>query len=152
MKIPMFRMASAVRKGFTASNDSTVFNQPVKTEQRYHLARTIYTLSLATLIALAGAIIGLKAMTINFIEDNRESAFEFQTQDPEPVIMAALPRRLYTAPPKLAIIAGGISVFVGIGHLIFVMMDWKTGTKVRIFSLTTSYELTCSDPSVCISP
>jgi hypothetical protein len=77
------------------------------------------------------AIIGVKAMTVMFIEENTDKGFDFDTGDPEPTVLAALPRMLYTAPAKLAIVAAVIALCVGIVHGVFVVIDWKDGKRVR---------------------
>jgi hypothetical protein len=136
MKIPEVKLPSVVGKISAMFVKKPVFNQPVYTEKRYHVTRILYAVLLSLLVATAATVIALKAMTINFIEDNRDTGFEFETGDPnDPVIMAALPRMLYMAPAKLALISGGISIFVGATHLAFVIMDWKIGKKVSIFGL-----------------
>lgn len=125
MKVP-----AALGKLSSMFSKKPVFNQPVHTEKRYHVTRALYAVLLVFLIGVAGAVLGLKAMTINFVEDNRDTGFEFKTDDPQPTILAALPRMLYTTPAKLALVAGALSVFVGGTHLAFVVMDWKQGKKV----------------------
>lgn len=132
MKKPEFKMPAVLGKLSTKFKPKPVFNQPVRTERRYHIARALYAFFLVLLVMIAASTIGLKAMTINFIEDNRDTGFEFQTEDPQPTLMAALPRQLYTGPAKLALVAGVISVFVGIGHAAFVFLDWHHGHKVCI--------------------
>ncbi|KAF2690601.1 hypothetical protein K458DRAFT_438480 [Lentithecium fluviatile CBS 122367] len=111
-----------------------VFNQPVATDRRYCIARALYGVFLVLLVMLAAAMIGLKATTINFIEDNRNTGFVFDTGELETVIMAALPRQLYTAPAKLALVASVISVFLGVGQAAIVFMDWKEGKKTQAYT------------------
>lgn len=130
MKKLAFKVPSVAEKMSTMFKPKPVFNQPVCTERRYFVSRALHSIFLTLLIVLAAAVIGLKAMTINFIEDNRDTGFEFQTEEPTPTLMAALPRNLFTAPAKLALVAGAISTFVGIGHVAFVFMDWSAGKKV----------------------
>ncbi|KAL5413865.1 hypothetical protein PMIN03_003545 [Paraphaeosphaeria minitans] len=126
MKIP-----SVLRNVSARFAKKPMFNQPVHTEKRHHVTRIIYALLLSLLVIIAASIIGLNIVTVNFTEDNRDTGFEFETDNPnEAVILAALPRMLYTAPAKLALIAGVISVFVGATHLAFVFTDWKLGKKV----------------------
>lgn len=133
MKKPEFKLPSVVGKISSKFAQKPVFNQPVYTERRYHVFRSLYATLLFLLIATSASVIGLKAMTINFIEDNRDTGFEYETEDPnDAVIMAALPRMLYITPAKLALIAAGISIFVGASHLAFVIMDWKAGKKVQL--------------------
>jgi hypothetical protein len=120
-----------------------VFNKPLDTERQHHISRVLYAALLSLSIGLSAAVISLKAMTLSFIEDNRDTGFSFETGEPEPTILAALPRQLYTAPAKLALIAAVISAFVGLGHLVYLVIDWKTGRKVctppfRIRPLPTS--------------
>jgi hypothetical protein len=131
MKEPASKMPLGLNKITSLLKPKPVFNQPVATDRRYHVARAAYGVLLVLLVMLAAATIGLKATTINFIEDNRNTGFVFDTGEPETVIMAALPRQLYTAPAKIAMVAGVISVFVGVGHAAFVFMNWKEGKKVR---------------------
>lgn len=131
MTKPSFKMPVGLNKITSLLRPKPVFNQPVATDRRYHIARAAYGIFLVLLVIFAAATIGLKATTINFTEDNRNTGFVFDTGEPETVIMAALPRQLYTAPAKIAMVAGVVSVFVGVGHAAFVFMDWKVGKKVR---------------------
>ncbi|KAF2642388.1 hypothetical protein P280DRAFT_395332 [Massarina eburnea CBS 473.64] len=119
---------------FTAkSKPAPVFNQPVSLQRRYKIARGLHTALLSLLVIFATTVIVLKAMTINFMEDNRDTGFEFQGEGQD-VLMAALPKQLYTAPAKLALVAGAISIFVGIGHMLFVVIDWKKGKKTQAYA------------------
>ncbi|KAF2018250.1 hypothetical protein BU24DRAFT_440884 [Aaosphaeria arxii CBS 175.79] len=113
-----------------------VFNQRVDTEKRYHISRALYITFLVALVILSTGVIGLKAMTLNFIEDNENTGFVFETEDADvdSTILAALPRMLYTAPAKLAVVAAAISIFVGSGHAVFVVMDWKEGKRTQTYS------------------
>ncbi|KAF9738567.1 hypothetical protein PMIN02_005887 [Paraphaeosphaeria minitans] len=130
MKIP-----SVLRNVSARFAKKPMFNQPVHTEKRHHVTRIIYALLLSLLVIIAASIIGLNVVTVNFTEDNRDTGFEFETDNPnEAVILAALPRMLYTAPAKLALIAGVISVFVGATHLAFVFTDWKLGKKTQAYA------------------
>ena len=133
MKKPNFKMPSIASKLAAIPKRKNVFNQPVHTERRYYLARALSTIFLVLLIVVAAATIGLKAITVNFIEDNRGTAFEFQTTDLELVVMATLPKQLYTATAKLALVASALSIFLGITHIVFVIIDWKNGKKVCVF-------------------
>lgn len=131
MKKPEIKIPSLLGKVSAKFVKKPIFNQPVHTEKRYHVTRTLFAVLLSLLIMTAATVIGLKAMTVNFIEDNRDTGFEFETEDPnDTVILAALPKMLYTAPAKLALVAAAISIFVGTAHLAFVIMDWKAGKKV----------------------
>jgi hypothetical protein len=131
MKRPEFKIPAVLGKVSAKFVKKPVFNKPVHTEKRYHVTRILYTILLSLLIMIATSIIGLNAMTVNFIEDNRDTGFEFGTEDPnDAVILAALPKMLYTAPAKLALVAGAISILVGATHLAFVITDWKAGKKV----------------------
>jgi hypothetical protein len=130
MKKPTVQISLGLSKISSLLKPKPVFNQPVATERGYHIARAAYGVLLILLVIIAATTIGLKATTVNFMETNRNTGFFFDTGEPEPVIMAALPRQLYTAPAKIAMIAGCISVFVGIGHAAFVFMNWKDGKKV----------------------
>jgi len=94
---------------------------------------------------MAISVIILKAVTYSFIEDNRMMGFNLETtrrngEPGEEIIMAALPKRLYYVPAKLAIIAGAISLCHGAAHLGFVITDWKSGKRVN-----ESYQ--CSMPN-----
>ncbi|PSN64138.1 hypothetical protein BS50DRAFT_499945 [Corynespora cassiicola Philippines] len=112
-----------------------VFNRPVCTERAYRLSRTLYAIFLSLLVALSCVIIGLEAVTIAFVEDNRDTGFEYMTDgDPEPTLMAALPRKLYVTPAKLALVSAAISLCVGVGHLVFVVVDWKSGKRTQAYS------------------
>jgi len=130
MKGSASKMPQGLNKLTSLLKPKPVFNQPVATDRQYHIARAAYGFLLIILIGLAAATVGLKAMTINFMEDNRNTGFVFDTGEPETVVMAALPRQLYTAPAKIAMVAGTISIFVGVGHAAFVFMHWKEGKKV----------------------
>jgi hypothetical protein len=112
-----------------------VFNKPLDTQRQHHLSRVLYALLLSLFIGISIAVIGLKALTLSFIEDNRDTGFSFETGEPEPAILAALPKNLYTAPAKLALIAAVLSIFIGLGHLVYLIIDWKTGRRVRISPL-----------------
>jgi hypothetical protein len=116
--------------GLMKPKPKPVFNKPLDTERQHHISRVLYAALLSLSIGLSAAVISLKAMTLSFIEDNRDTGFSFETGEPEPTILAALPRQLYTAPAKLALIAAVISVFVGLGHLVYLVIDWKAGRKV----------------------
>ncbi|KAH8730320.1 hypothetical protein GQ44DRAFT_701166 [Phaeosphaeriaceae sp. PMI808] len=75
-------------------------------------------------------------MTYNFIEENHDRGFVFETTEPdgEPgisVIMAALPKMLHQAPAKLALVASVISVCLGLAHLGLVAIDWKSGNRTQ---------------------
>lgn len=130
MKRLEFKLPPVMDSVTSVFKPKPVFNRPVCTERRYRVARVLFSAFLLLLVIQSTVVIVLKAMTITFIEDNRDTGFAFQAGDTEPTIMAALPRKLYTAPPKLALIAAVISIFVGIGHVGFVFMDWKDGKRV----------------------
>lgn len=134
MKKPSFKMPLGLDSITSSLKPKPVFNQPVATDRRYHIARAAYGVLLVLLVILAAATIGLKATTINFIEDNRNTGFVFDTGEPETVIMAALPRLLYTAPAKIEMVAGIISVSIGVGHAAFVFMNWKEGKKTQAYA------------------
>jgi hypothetical protein len=107
-----------------------VFNRPMRTERPYQVSRTIYITLLSLMTALAMATIGLKAMTLIFIEDNTNTGFAFETGDPTPTTLAALPLNLYHAPAKLAIVAGVTAMCIGLAHGGLVLVDWKHGKRV----------------------
>ncbi|KAK7190946.1 hypothetical protein DPSP01_009155 [Paraphaeosphaeria sporulosa] len=135
MKKPELKMPSVLGKVSAKFVKKPMFNQPVHTEKRYHVTRMVYAVLLSLLVLIAASTIGLNAVTVNFIEDNRDTGFEFETEDPnDAVILAALPRMLYTAPAKLALVAGAISIFVGATHLAFVITDWKVGKKTQAYA------------------
>ncbi|KAF1995065.1 hypothetical protein P154DRAFT_474950 [Amniculicola lignicola CBS 123094] len=96
----------------------------------------LFTVLLSKLVLLSTAVIALKAMTLTFIEDNINTAFSFDTGDgdPNPTALAALPKELYDMPAKLAMIASVISIFVAVGHLVFICKDWKKGEKTQAYS------------------
>jgi hypothetical protein len=135
MKKPQFKMPSVKLpeklSAIIKPKSQPVFNQPVCTEQEYHVSRTIYVTLLSLMVGVSTAVVGLKAMTLTFIEENMDKGFEFENGDPEPTILAALPRQLYTAPAKLEIIAAVIALIVSLVHGIFIIIDWKTGKRVR---------------------
>ncbi|KAH7125714.1 hypothetical protein B0J11DRAFT_312480 [Dendryphion nanum] len=134
MKVPEIKMPTVASKLTGIFKPKPVFNQPVNTEKRYHISRTLYLTGLVLLLGLSTATVILKAITINFIEDNRNTGFIFETGDEEPTVLAALPRNLHRAPPKLALVAGAVSLFVAIGHLIFVAIDWKKGKRTQAYA------------------
>lgn len=114
-----------------------VFNKPIDTTTCPHhrLSRTLYAISLILLIVLAIPVIVLRAITSSFIEDNRMQGFIFETTEPDggpgmQLVMAALPRMLYHAPAKIALVAAVVSIFLCAAHLGFVGTDWKTGKRV----------------------
>src|SRR5687767_13375726 len=97
MKKPDFKMPSVTLSSVTGIlKPKPVFNRPVATERKYELSRLLYTVLLSKLVLLSTAVIVLKAMTLNFIEDNINTAFSFDTGngDPTPTALAALPTRL----------------------------------------------------------
>lgn len=127
-RLPAF-ITSTLRHKSTASQP--VFNRPVLTEREYHITRALNLTLLSLMVGLSAAIVGLKAMTLAFIEDNNDMGFDFETGDPEPILLAALPGRLYTAPAKLAIVAGVVAFVIGVVHGACVLWDWKQGKFVR---------------------
>jgi hypothetical protein len=126
MKKPDFKMPTVFAKKI---EPEPVFNQPVPLQRNYKIARGLQTTLLILIIICATVVIILKVMTINFVEDNRETGFEWKGEE-QAVLMAALPRKLYNAPAKIALVAGAISICVGVGHFLFITIDWKHGTKV----------------------
>lgn len=99
------------------------------------MSRILYIIFLPLLILISIPVITLKAKTYGFIEDNRDQGFMFETTERDgeagiTVVMAALPRLLYHAPAKLALVAAVLSIFLGATHLGFVAIDWKTGKRV----------------------
>ncbi|CAI6338311.1 unnamed protein product [Periconia digitata] len=134
MKTPQFKVPSMLGKFTKTTTPKTpVFNQPVSLQRKYKLSRTIHAILLTLLTVISIVVIVLKALTINFIEDNRDTGFQF-LNDEQNVIMAALPKQLYTTPAKLALVSGAISSFVSIGHLLFIAMDWKEGKKIQAYA------------------
>lgn len=121
---------------FHPHKDSPMFNRPIDSASPHHrLSRILYAISLTLLILISIPVITLKAMTYSFIEDNRKSGFMFETTEmdgdqPVAVVMAALPRMLYHAPAKLALVAAVISIFLSAAHLALVIVDWKLGKRV----------------------
>jgi hypothetical protein len=128
MKMPSVKISEKL-SGFL--KPKPVFNKPLDTERQHHISRVLYAVLLLLFIGLSTAVIGLKALTLSFIEDNRDTGFSFETGEPEPTILAALPKKLYTAPAKLALIAAVLSISIGLGHLVYLVIDWKTGRRVR---------------------
>lgn len=137
MKKPEFKMPSVKLpeklSSILKSKSQPVFNRPVCTERQYRVSRAIYITLLTLMVGVSMAVIGLKAMTLVFIEDNNDTGFMFETGDPEPTLLAALPRQLYTAPAKLALVAAVMSLCIGVVHSAFVILDWKDGKKVRFW-------------------
>lgn len=132
MKRPSFKMPAVASKLTSCFKPKPVFNQPVNTEKRYHISRSLYLACLILLFGLSTATVVLKAITLNFIEDNRNTGFIFETGDEEPTVLAALPRNLHRAPPKLALVAGAVSLFITLGHMTFVAIDWNKGKRVSL--------------------
>ncbi|KAF2184496.1 hypothetical protein K469DRAFT_667116 [Zopfia rhizophila CBS 207.26] len=126
--------ALKVEKLKDAFKPKPVFNRPVCTEKRARVSHTLFLSLLSTLVLVSTAVIGLKATTIDFIEVNKNKGFMFITGDPEPTILGALPRKLYEAPAKLAIVAGVISIFTAGGHIAFIARGWKDSKKVQTYA------------------
>lgn len=113
-----------------------MFNQPLPSGCPHHrMSRILFAITLSLLIAISIPVIALKAITYSFSETNRDMGFIFETTEDDggastKVVMAALPRVLYLTPAKIALIAAVLSIFTGIGHLGFVIVDWKDGRRV----------------------
>jgi hypothetical protein len=113
-----------------------MFNQPLPSGCPHHrISRILYATSLALLIAIAIPVVTLKALTYSFMEENRDKGFVFETTEDDgsegiSVVMAAMPRMLHHAPAKLALVAAVLSIFSGLGHLGFVILDWTDGKRV----------------------
>jgi hypothetical protein len=130
MKKPELNMLSTqISQVTTIFRPKPVFNRPFL-ERQHRMSRILYIVNLSLLLALSIAVISTKAITVAFIEDNKDTGFMFETDDPEPTILAALPKMLFVAPAKIALCAAAITVFVSIGHLIFIARDWKDGSRV----------------------
>ncbi|KAH7371484.1 hypothetical protein BKA66DRAFT_182534 [Pyrenochaeta sp. MPI-SDFR-AT-0127] len=134
-------IASKVPSLFKRRKDAPpMFNQPFDNVcPHYRISRILYAVFLALLISISIPVIILKAMTYSFIEDNRNTGFIFETTENDgeqgiSVIMAALPRMLYHAPAKLALIAAVLSIFLGAAHLGFVGVDWKGGKRTQTYA------------------
>ncbi|KAF2796470.1 hypothetical protein K505DRAFT_347916 [Melanomma pulvis-pyrius CBS 109.77] len=121
-------------KLFTFLKPKPVFNQPVNTERQHHISRVLYLLLLSLFVGISVAVIGIKAMTLSFIEDNSDTGFVFDTGDSEPMILAALPRQLYTVPAKLTLVAAVLSIFVALGHMLYLIIDWKSGQRTQSYA------------------
>ncbi|ORY12203.1 hypothetical protein BCR34DRAFT_483019 [Clohesyomyces aquaticus] len=138
MKLPAIKLPSklsSVTSKIPQFKRQPVFNRPVPTSHNSFLSRALYITLLAILVAFSSAVIALKALTLNFIYVNQDMGFVFEIgDDAEPTILAALPRMLFMAPAQLAIVAAAMSVCMGIGHGVFIMRDWKTGTKTQNYS------------------
>ncbi|KAF2833453.1 hypothetical protein CC86DRAFT_278073 [Ophiobolus disseminans] len=117
--------------------DSTMFNKPMASGCPHHrLSRILYAVFLPILVLISIPVVVLKAMTYSFIEENRDKGFMFETTERdgeagEAVIMAALPRMLYHAPAKLALVAGVLSICLGAAHLGFVAFDWRNPKRTQ---------------------
>lgn len=117
-----------------------MFNRPLANGCPHHrISRLLHVVFLTLLILISIPVITLKALTYSFIEDNRDTGFVFETTEENnesgiSVVMAALPRMLHHAPAKLALVAAVLSVFLGIAHLGFVCMDWRSGKRVSTLS------------------
>ncbi|KAF2466870.1 uncharacterized protein BDR25DRAFT_235768 [Lindgomyces ingoldianus] len=143
MKKPEFKMpsiklpsvkVSELKHHLPSFKRQPVFNRPVQTSGHRTISRALYLTLLCLLVAFSTAVIALKAMTLEFIEDNSDTGFVFETGDPDPTILAALPRMLFEAPAKLAIVAAVVSIFIGFGHGAFIVKDWKVGAKTQTYS------------------
>jgi hypothetical protein len=116
--------------------DAPMFNKPLASGCPHHrISRTLYAIALSLLVATAIPVVTLKALTYSFIEENRDTGFVFETTEAEggpgmSVVMAALPRQLHHVPAKLALVAAVLSIFSGLAHLGFVVVDWKNGNRV----------------------
>lgn len=119
---------------------STMFNQPFDNVcPHYRIARILYAVFLTLLILISIPVITLKAKTYSFIEENRNTGFVFETTEKDgeqgiSLIMAALPRVLYHAPAKLALITAVLSLFLGAAHLGFVGVDWRSGKRTQTYA------------------
>jgi hypothetical protein len=113
-----------------------MFNQPLPSGCPHHrMSRILFAIFLSLLIAIAIPVISLKAIAYSFLDTNEDTGFIFETTeaDGEPgtkVIMAALPRRLFLTPAKIALVAAVLSIFSAMAHLTFVVVDWKDGKRV----------------------
>lgn len=119
-------------------NGTPVFNKPLNTNSCPHhrKSRLLHSVLLILLLAMAITLVTLKAATYDFVEDNRMTGFTFEaprnsSNTGEAIVMGALPRKLYTVPTKLAIIAAVIPISIATAHLGFVIVDWKSGKRVR---------------------
>jgi hypothetical protein len=126
---------------------SPVFNKPLADGCPHHrLSRILYAVFLPFLIFISVPVVLLKAMTYSFIEDNRDTGFMFETTERdgstgETLVMAALPRMLYHAPAKLALVAAVLSIALGAAHLGFVAVDWRSAKRVRTLFFFTHIHL-----------
>jgi hypothetical protein len=116
--------------------EAPMFNRPLDNACPHHrISRILYAISLSLLVGISIPVVTLKALTYAFAEDNRNTGFVFETTEEDggpgmSVIMAALPRKLHHVPAKIALIAAVLSIFSGLAHLGFVIVDWKTGKRV----------------------
>jgi hypothetical protein len=113
-----------------------MFNQPLPSGCPHHrMSRILFAISLSLLVAISIPVITLKIMNYTFIDTNHDMGFIFETTEDDggagmKVVMAALPRMLYLTPQKITLIAAVSSIFTCIGHLGFVIVDWKDGRRV----------------------
>lgn len=137
VELKMPPMAAKVTSMFTHQKTEPMFNRPIGNGCPHHrLSRILYVVCLPLLVLVSLPVIVLKAMTYSFIEDNRDQGFVFTAEPMEgdegiiSVVMAALPKNLYHAPAKLALVAAVLSIFLAAAHLGFVLTDWQTGKRV----------------------
>jgi hypothetical protein len=128
-----------VKALFESKKKSTpvpMFNQPLPSGCPHHrVSRILFAISLSLLIGISIPVITLKIMSYTFIDTNQDMGFTFETTEDDggagiKLVMAALPRMLYLTPHKITLIAAVLSIFTGIGHLGFVLVDWKDGRRV----------------------
>ncbi|KAF2742009.1 hypothetical protein M011DRAFT_413431 [Sporormia fimetaria CBS 119925] len=127
-------MPSFLRPGSYKS--SPVFNRPLDTERSYCLSRAFHLVLLTLLTLLSMSVVGLKALTLAFIEDNTDRGFSFLIPNgtsTTTTTLAALPRQLHTAPAKLALVAGVVATIVGLTHTAFIIWDWRTGKRTQSY-------------------
>lgn len=115
-----------------------MFNRPllVRTEREHRICRILHLTLLLLLVILSIALVSLKSMTVAFIAENAERGFTFDAGirkgvKTEPFVLAALPRNLYDAPAKLAIVAGVVAVAVGVTHGALLIWDARKSQQVR---------------------
>jgi hypothetical protein len=133
---PLAQTLKSLFKLPSRKSSPPIFNRPIGNACPHHrMARILYSISLTLLVLIAIPVITLKVMTYNFIEDNRDRGFLYETtSDDGAVVMAALPRILHQLPAKLALVATVIGVAVGVAHAGFVCGDWGSGKRVSSLS------------------
>lgn len=92
--------------------------------------RTLSISLLSLLLVVSATVIGLKATTLDFIDENQDRGFIFNAMDMSPEVLGALPKNHYHGPAKFAIVSGIISIFLSAMNIFFIFRSGKSGQWV----------------------